>query len=89
MPLPDITKYPPTWEPNAIPTDKGWRHPETNELLVSLIGGCHPEAYESLEEEEVEELPEEQEETSAEEETVEEPAVEEQPKEKPKKGKKK
>lgn len=90
MPLPDITKYPPAWEPNAIPTDKGWRHPETNELLVSLIGGCHPEAYEALEEEEVEELPEDQEEeASAEEETVEEPAVEEQPKERPKKGKKK
>lgn len=77
MALPDITKNPPAWEPNAIPTDTGWRHPETNELLVSLIKGCHPEAYKSEEQENVEEVAEESE------------ATEEQPKEKPKKGKKK
>lgn len=78
MALPDITKTPPAWEPNAIPTDTGWRHPETNELLVSLIKGCHPEAYKSEEQEDVEEVAEETE------------ATEEQPKEKPsKKGKKK
>lgn len=78
MALPDITKNPPAWEPNAIPTDTGWRHPETNELLVSLIKGCHPEAYKSEEQEDVEEVAEESEDT------------EEQPKEKPsKKGKKK
>lgn len=78
MALPDITKNPPAWEPNAIPTDTGWRHPETNELLVSLIKGCHPEAYKSEEQEDVEEVAEESE------------ATEEQPKEKPsKKGKKK
>lgn len=78
MALPDITKNPPAWEPNAIPTDTGWRHPETNELLVSLIKGCHPEAYKSEEQEDVEEEAEESE------------VTEEQPKEKPsKKGKKK
>lgn len=78
MALPDITKTPPAWEPNAIPSDTGWRHPETNELLVSLIGGCHPEAYKSEEQEDVEEVAEESE------------VTEEQPKEKPsKKGKKK
>lgn len=82
MALPDITKNPPAWEPNAIPTDTGWRHPETNELLVSLIKGCHPEAYKSEEQEDVEEVAEESEAT--------EEQPEEQPKEKPsKKGKKK
>lgn len=77
MPLPDISKNPPAWEPNAIPTDTGWRHPETNELLVSLIKGCHPDAY-------VTEDEEEQQEEEVAEETE---AAEEQP-QKPKKGKK-
>ena len=54
MALPDITKNPPAWEPNAVPTDTGWRHPETKELLVSLIKGCHPDAYKS---EDVVEIP--------------------------------
>lgn len=84
MALPDITKNPPAWEPNAVPTDTGWRHPETKELLVSLIKGCHPDAYKS---EDVVEIPvteEEQEEEVAEETE----AAEEQP-QKPKKGKKK
>lgn len=85
MALPDITKNPPAWEPNAIPTDTGWRHPETNELLVSLIKGCHPEAYKS---EDAEEIPveEEQQEEEVAEETE---ATEDQPQVKPKKGKKK
>ena len=83
MALPDITKTPPAWEPNAIPTESGWRHPETNELLVSLIKGCHPEAYKALE---AVEIPVEEEQA---EETEEESIAEEQPKEKPKKGKKK
>ena len=78
MALPDITKNPPAWEPNAVRTDTGWRHPETKELLVSLIKGCHPDAYKSEEQEDVEEVAEESE------------VTEEQPKEKPsKKGKKK
>lgn len=78
MALPDITKNPPAWEPNAVPTDTGWRHPETKELLVSLIKGCHPDAYKSEEQEDAEEVAEESE------------VTEEQPKEKPsKKGKKK
>lgn len=77
MALPDITKNPPAWEPNAVPTDTGWRHPETKELLVSLIKGCHPDAYKSEEQEDVEEVAEETE------------ATEEQPQAKPKKGKKK
>lgn len=84
MPLPDITKTPPAWEPNAIPTDTGWRHPETNELLVSLIKGCHPDAYVTEDDEEIP-VEEEQQEEEAAEETE---ATEEQP-QKPKKGKKK
>ena len=83
MPLPDITKNPPAWEPNAIPSESGWRHPETNELLVSLIKGCHPDAYVTEDEEEIP-VEEEQEEEVAEETE----AAEEQP-QKPKKGKKK
>lgn len=84
MPLPDITKIPPAWEPNAIPTETGWRHPETNELLVSLIKGCHPDAYVTEDEEEIP-VEEEQQEEEVAEETE---AAEEQP-HKPKKGKKK
>lgn len=84
MALPDITKNPPAWEPNAIPTDTGWRHPETNELLVSLIKGCHPDAYVTEDEEEAP-VEEEQQEEEVAEETE---AAEEQP-QKPKKGKKK
>lgn len=84
MALPDITKNPPAWEPNAIPTDTGWRHPETNELLVSLIKGCHPDAYVTEDEEEIPVEEEQQEEEVAEESE----AAEEQPT-KPKKGKKK
>lgn len=85
MALPDITKNPPAWEPNAIPTDTGWRHPETNELLVSLIKGCHPDAYVTEDEEETP-VEEEQQEEEVAEETE---AAEEQPQVKPKKGKKK
>lgn len=84
MTLPDITKNPPAWEPNAVPTDTGWRHPETNELLVSLIKGCHPDAYVTEDEEEIP-VEEEQQEEEVAEETE---ATEEQP-QKPKKGKKK
>lgn len=83
MALPDITKNPPAWEPNAIPTETGWRHPETNELLVSLIKGCHPDAYVTEDEEEIPVEEEQQEEVVEETE-----AAEEQP-QKPKKGKKK
>lgn len=87
MPLPDITKNPPAWEPNAIPTDTGWRHPETNELLVSLIKGCHPDAYVTEDEEEIPVTEEEQE--DVEEVAEETEATEEQPQAKSKKGKKK
>ena len=87
MALPDITKNPPAWEPNAVPTEHGWRHPETNELLVSLIKGCHPDAYKS---EDAEEIPVTEEEQEDVEEVAEETeATEEQPQAKPKKGKKK
>ena len=88
MALPDITKTPPPWEPNAVPTEHGWRHPETNELLVSLIKGCHPDAYKS---EDAEDIPEEDQDDVEEvaEETEESEATEEQPQAKPKKGKKK
>ena len=86
MALPDITKNPPAWEPNAIPSETGWRHPETNELLVSLIKGCHPEAYKSEDVEETLFNEDEQDEEAAEEAFTE----EDQPKEKQtKKGKKK
>lgn len=84
MALPDITKTPPAWEPNAIPSESGWRHPETNELLVSLIKGCHPDAYVTEDDEEIP-VEEEQQEEEVAEETE---AAEEQP-QKPKKGKKK
>ena len=30
---------PPSWAPNAVPSDRGWRHPVTGELLVSVRGG--------------------------------------------------
>lgn len=86
MALPDITKNPPAWEPNAVPTDTGWRHPETNELLVSLIKGCHPEAYKS---EDAEDIPVEEEQEDVEEVAEETEATDEQPQAKPKKGKKK
>lgn len=83
MPLPDITKNPPAWEPNAIPSETGWRHPETNELLVSLIKGCHPDVYVTEDDEEIPVEEEQQEEVAEETE-----AAEEQP-QKSKKGKKK
>jgi len=35
----NITNTPPSWAPNAVPSDKGWRHPVTGELLVSVRGG--------------------------------------------------
>ena len=36
---PNYTISAPAWQPNAIPTSKGWVHPVTNELLVSVKGG--------------------------------------------------
>lgn len=30
---------PPSWQPDAVPSDRGWRHPVTGELLVSVRGG--------------------------------------------------
>ena len=30
---------PPEWQKDAIATELGWRHPVTNELLVSVPGG--------------------------------------------------
>lgn len=33
---------PPSWCPDAIPSDRGWRHPVTGELLVSVRGGVKP-----------------------------------------------
>lgn len=35
----NITKSPPSWCPDAVPSDRGWRHPVTGELLVSVRGG--------------------------------------------------
>lgn len=29
---------PPRWQPDAIPTNRGWVHPRTGELLVSVKG---------------------------------------------------
>ena len=40
MALPDIRKFPPTWVPDAVPSDRGWRDSKTGELLVSIRGGC-------------------------------------------------
>lgn len=36
---PNYTISAPIWQPDAIPTKKGWIHPVTNELLVSVKGG--------------------------------------------------
>lgn len=38
----DIKSAPPAWCANAVPSDRGWRHPVTGELLVSVKGGCLP-----------------------------------------------
>lgn len=38
----NIVNYPPSWCPDAIPSDRGWRHPKTGELLVSVRGGVFP-----------------------------------------------
>lgn len=35
----NITNTPPSWCPDAVPSDRGWRHPKTGELLVSVRGG--------------------------------------------------
>ena len=40
MPIPDIRKFPPTWAPDAVPSDRGWRDARTGELLVSIRDGC-------------------------------------------------
>jgi hypothetical protein len=31
-----IKLAPPTWAKNAVPSEQGWRHPKTNELLVAV-----------------------------------------------------
>lgn len=36
---PNYTISAPIWQPDAIPTTKGWIHPVTHELLVSVKGG--------------------------------------------------
>ena len=33
------TQLPPSWCPEAVASDRGWRHPITGELLVSVRGG--------------------------------------------------
>lgn len=38
----NITNTPPSWCPDAVPSDRGWRHPKTGELLVSVRGGVLP-----------------------------------------------
>ena len=35
----NIYNKPPAWCPDAVPSDKGWRHHKTGELLVSVRGG--------------------------------------------------
>jgi len=35
----NIVNSPPSWCPDAVPSDRGWRHPKTGELLVSVRGG--------------------------------------------------
>lgn len=39
----DIRKQPPSWQPDAKPSQYGWHHPITNELLVSVPGGVEIE----------------------------------------------
>lgn len=31
-----IYTTPPAWQPDAVPTPQGWKHPTRNELLVSI-----------------------------------------------------
>lgn len=38
----NIVNFPPSWCPDAVPSDRGWRHPVTGELLVSVRGGVKP-----------------------------------------------
>lgn len=38
----NIVNFPPSWCPDAVPSDRGWRHPVTGELLVSVRGGVRP-----------------------------------------------
>lgn len=33
---PNITNTPPNWQKDAVPSARGWRHPRTGELLVSV-----------------------------------------------------
>ena len=35
----NIYNKPPAWCPDAVPSDRGWRHHKTGELLVSVRGG--------------------------------------------------
>lgn len=37
-----IKNFPPSWCPDALPSERGWVHPKTGELLVSVKGGCQP-----------------------------------------------
>lgn len=34
--MPNYKQNPPSWQPNAVKSAQGQRHPETNELLVSI-----------------------------------------------------
>jgi hypothetical protein len=66
----NIVNTPPSWCADAVASDRGWRHPVTGELLVSVRGGVKrlddaevaplidvvPEAVEVLPEEVVEEV---------------------------------
>lgn len=45
----NIFNTPPNWCPDAIPSDRGWRHPVTKELLVSVRGGVKLAPKEVLE----------------------------------------
>ena len=46
----DIRKNPPKWCKDAVPSDKGWRHPKTGELLVSVRGGVEFKVAEPVKE---------------------------------------
>lgn len=51
-----MTNYkttPPSWCKDAVPSSKGWHHPKTNELLVSVLGGVNLQEYQPLDLKEV------------------------------------
>lgn len=43
----NLNKQPPVWAPDAVPSNQGWKHPVTGELLVSIV--LDPSLYQTQE----------------------------------------